>query len=75
MIVLMMMMMTMILMMMLRRREARRSGVSSFASGGQGSMNALRLIVARLSSGERSMSDGVSLVIGDEKNACHVDGV
>ena len=71
MIVLMMMMM----MMMMKGREAHRSGVSSFASGGQGSMNALRLIVARLSSGERSMSDGVSLVIGDEKNACHVDGV
>ena len=58
-----------------RGREARRSGVSSFASGGHGSMNALRLIVARLSSGESSMSDGVSLVIGEAKNACHVDGV
>ena len=67
--------MMVVVMMMMKGREAHRSGVSSFASGGQGSMNALRLIVARLSSGERSMSDGVSLVIGDEKNACHVDGV
>ena len=72
MIVLIMMVM---MMMMMKGREARRSGVSSFASGGQGSMNALRLIVARLSSGESSMSDGVSLVIGEAKNACHVDGV
>ena len=67
--------MMVVVMMMMKGREAHRSGVSSFASGGQGSMNALRLIVARLSSGESSMSDGVSLVIGEAKNACHVDGV